>query len=382
MKQKNCKTNEKKKLVLHIIYDLSVAGAQTVVMNYLREMENDDEFDVGVIVRDGLKGTVYEEEVVEKGYFVDFCDYQPYQGNRIVRPIVNWIRCVKLLRRKINQYKPDIIHTHLANIVPFASIASVHSTTKVKIHTLHSDPEAIEKRYSIWTFLAIHLFGFFPICVTEEQAEKAKKIYKIDDIKVIRNGLNQKKYKVDESKFEIRKELKIPAKNYVIGFVGTLCPIKNIDYLIDLFYDYHKTNLRSSLLIVGDGSEKNRLIQYCESLGIIDSVFFVGQRNDVERMYKSMDLFMLTSTFESSSIVTVEAQMSGVPCLVSDAIPRSVLFSNDSKSISLSSKKSVWLDAMDDIQGTNQKDKSIEVFTLEYAIQELKKVYKNLLRGK
>ena len=54
--------------VCHIIYDLSTAGAQTVVMNYLRQIENNSEFEFEVLIRGKYNASTYENEAKEKGY--------------------------------------------------------------------------------------------------------------------------------------------------------------------------------------------------------------------------------------------------------------------------------------------------------------------------
>lgn len=63
--------------VLLVIYDMSTAGAQTVVMNYMREMKDDPTFAVSLLIRDSLKDTEYENELIKNGYNVVCADYKP-----------------------------------------------------------------------------------------------------------------------------------------------------------------------------------------------------------------------------------------------------------------------------------------------------------------
>ena len=58
-----------------------------------------------------------------------------------------------------------------------------------------------------------------------------------------------------------------------------------------------------------------------KTLGIEDSVKFLGQRNDVNELYNAMDLFLFPSLYEGLGMVVVEAQVSGLPCVVSTKIP-------------------------------------------------------------
>ena len=83
--------------VLHIIYDMSTAGAQTVVMNLLRNMKDDSLFDVSLLIRDRAKKTEYETELTSEGYNVVYSGYEPTGKYGIFRPVINWIRCQKAI---------------------------------------------------------------------------------------------------------------------------------------------------------------------------------------------------------------------------------------------------------------------------------------------
>lgn len=367
--------------VCHVIYDLSTAGAQTVVMNYLRGMANDKRFEVCVLVRDKNESNPFEIEVVEKGYKIEYCDYRPWNGFRIIRPIVNWIRCQKLMLKKLNNIKPDIVHSHLANILPYLALPAFFSKAKTRFHTLHSDPYAVDKKYSIWTKFAINCLGFYPICVTEDQAQKAKEKYGFKEYAVIHNGLDIKKYCIEESKDSIRKSIGIPSNSFVIGTVGSLYSIKNIPFLINIFSEYEKRNENAFLMIVGDGVDRMSLESLCKRLEL-KNYTFLGRRDDVQRMYKAMDVFVLPSLFESSSIVTVEAQLSGVRVVISDAVPKSVIISDNVNRLSLSASVEEWIAALDGSLSAEKQQSSVDVFTLEYSLMKVKELYlRQLLRN-
>ena len=367
--------------VCHIIYDLSTAGAQTVVMNYLRQIENNSEFEFVVLIRGKYNASTYENEAKEKGYKVYYCNYEPWLGNRFIRPIVNWLKCQVMMFREIRKIKPDIIHTHLANIVPFVALPSLFTKAKVKVHTLHSDPYAVSKGLAVWTKIALKYLGFFPICVTEDQAEKAVKRYSINNYKVIHNGLNIERYALVESKRSIRESLGIPEDAFVICTVGSLYKTKNIDFLIDVYAKYKTVHSNAFLLIVGDGVDRKILEQKCEKLNL-SGYLFTGKRDDVERMYKSMDVFMLTSLFESSSIVTVEAQLSGIRCILSEAIPKSVIISDSVNRLSLNDSIDYWIAALEEGVVCEKKENEAEMFTISKMTEDTCHLYKCLLGRK
>ena len=370
----------KRHKVLHIIYDMSTAGAQTVVMNLLRNMKDDSLFDVSLLIRDRAKKTEYETELTREGYNVVYSGYEPTEKYGVFRPVINWIRCQKAIYKAIKKVDPDIVHTHIANILPFCVLPIWSAGIKIKVHTLHSDPYALPKRYNLWTKIAIRVFKFFPVCVTSDQQIKAKKKYGFNESVIIRNGLDTQLYKKPSiSRDDLRDMYFIPKDAFVIGYVGSLYSTKNIGYLINSFNNVLRIKNNSRLIIVGDGADCEKLKCQCRELGIHEKVIFTGEQKDVVSFYHAMDVFVLPSLYESSSIVTVEAQLCGVRCVVSDAVPVDVIISENVNRISLDSPHEIWTNAiMGKIPRENPVHKERD-FSILNSINELEKLYESLL---
>ena len=124
-----------------------------------------------------------------------------------------------------------------------------------------------------------------------------------------------------EDRQQIRTELKLSDNTKVIGFVGRLCDQKNVLFLPDILANV-KANSDSDvvMIVIGDGNLKKQLVERFEQLNLQKDVFMLGDRADVCRYYHAMDVFVLPSLYEGLPIVMVEAQVSGLPCLVSDTI--------------------------------------------------------------
>ena len=75
--------------------------------------------------------------------------------------------------------------------------------------------------------------------------------------------------------------------------------------------------------------------------GLTEHVKFLGQRNDVNRLYQAFDAFVLPSLYEGLCLVGVEAQVSGLPCLLSDAITREVDVTGECKFLPIDNP-TVW----------------------------------------
>lgn len=363
--------------ILHIIGNLKVHGAQSVVMNYLRSLNNDSDIKLIIAVLGEPTGSPYEKECEKSGYELHFLHYKR-KGVPLIHSFLNWVERQRLYYREIKRVKPNIVHTHITSIFQTTVFPILLSGVKIKVHTLHSDPFYFSKMEVLWARFAFHVAGFYPICVTEEQAKKAEKRYGLKNYTIIKNGIDISRFgNVD--KIAIRKELGISKDTFVIGCVGRFSKVKNHKFLVRIFAKYVKDHPNSLLLLVGEGEEQKRLESYIKDLCIQEKVIFAGVRSDVERIYYAMDLFMLTSHFESSSIVTVEAQLAGTRCVISSSIPSNVVITPLVNRIALNEPDSVWLDAMG---GKLPPDKTVgcpEDFYASSSAKKLKDLYLRLL---
>lgn len=120
---------------------------------------------------------------------------------------------------------------------------------------------------------------------------------------------------------QVREELGLGAR-FVIGHVGRFGFMKNHSYLIDIFAELCRMRDDAALVLIGKGELEEDIRAKVERLGLADKVLFLGNRFDVERYYQAFDYFVFPSTFEGLPGSVVEAQASGLSCLVSDQVTR------------------------------------------------------------
>lgn len=124
---------------------------------------------------------------------------------------------------------------------------------------------------------------------------------------------------------KIREELGI-AENYVIGHVGRFHYAKNHEYLLRVFAALCKREEEKYLLLLlGEGGGMESARQLAGELGISERVLFLGNRRNVCDYYQAMDYFVYPSRFEGLPGTVVEAQASGLRCLISDSICSEVM---------------------------------------------------------
>jgi len=99
---------------------------------------------------------------------------------------------------------------------------------------------------------------------------------------------------------------------------------KNQEFAIKLFNKYHRSNHKSKLIIVGDGSLRNYLENLTKELNIGDNVIFTGVCSDIAELMHTFDVFLLPSKTEGFGIVAIEAQACGIPSIVSTGVPKLV----------------------------------------------------------
>ena len=143
---------------------------------------------------------------------------------------------------------------------------------------------------------------------------------KIDDVIIIKNGIDVEKFKFNEEiRNEYRKKMNLDGK-VVYGHAGRFHKQKNHDFLIDVFYEIQKKQ-DAVLLLSGTGELENSIREKVKALNIEDKVIFLGFRKDVNCLLNVMDVFLLPSVYEGLPLCAIEAQTSGLPTVVSKAIP-------------------------------------------------------------
>ena len=141
---------------------------------------------------------------------------------------------------------------------------------------------------------------------------------------------------------KIRKELGVPDDCLLIGHIGRFCFQKNQEFLIKIFCEVLKEKPCAKLLLVGIGPDTDRIRNLVKVCGVEDKVIFTGARNDTNRIYQAMDVFVLPSRYEGLPVVLVEAQAASLPCVVSDAVTAEACQTENFYWKSLSESSSEW----------------------------------------
>ena len=224
------------------------------------------------------------------------------------------------LKKLLAELKPTIVHGH-GSKGGFLARAAAHSLGIEKtVYTPHCFAFApghggMRERFYRWMERLAGRWTARLIAVSTYEAELAEhaRIVPRDRIICIPNGLRDEELEPVEPSPTLAAELGLPKDTRVIGFVGRLCRQKGIESLIMAFADVAGRMPGCSLLLVGDGPEESSLRQLARACGIPDRIVFAGRREDTRQLLALMDVFVLSSRWESAPYAVLEAMASGTP---------------------------------------------------------------------
>ena len=166
---------------------------------------------------------------------------------------------------------------------------------------------------------------------------------------------------------------------FVIGNVGRLCPQKNQLFLLEIFSRLEKKNPHSRLLLIGEGSDEQKLRQKARELHILDKVVFYGVSKRVEELYWAMDIFVFPSTFEGLGIAAIEAQAAGLPTICSNYVPAEAIATPLACQVNLAEGADVWAEKILAFRCAEACEYQMELLRQGYEIREvaqkIEKVY-------
>ena len=164
--------------------------------------------------------------------------------------------------------------------------------------------------------------------------------YTSDKYIILPNAIDTDKFKVNiEIRNKIRKEYSIDEETLLLGFVGRLAEQKNPLFLVDIMSELIKVEDKVKLMIVGDGYLKKKLLKKIKKLELENNIIVLGSKKNINHLMNAFEFLLLPSKFEGLGIVLIEAQYSGVKCLVSNQIPNEANISNTLEYIAIDNPK-------------------------------------------
>lgn len=304
--------------VLHIVSAMDRGGAETLLMNVYRNLDKSKlQFDF--IVHRNDRGD-YDNEIRKLGgkiYNV------PSLG------IAGPLSYVKKLSDIMSSNSYIAVHSHTDYQSGFPVLAAKIAGIPHRICHSHSNNwpmnESIKQKLVLKVLQSIIKFSATQYCSCSQEAGAflfGQKAVEKNQVTILKNGIDLGQY-LDETitKTSVIRELGLNQDTKIIGHVGKFSKSKNQAFILQVLKQLLNKDKRYVALLVGDGPLKEKIEREAESMGLSKHVRFLGVRSDIPRLMKAFDVFLFPSLFEGFGIVTVEAQISGTPCIMSDAVP-------------------------------------------------------------
>ncbi|MBQ3294890.1 MAG: glycosyltransferase [Erysipelotrichaceae bacterium] len=303
--------------VLEMIGALNYGGSQAMIVNLCRAM-NDDKVQCDFIVDHpeymGMAPAV--EEMGSKIFIMP-----TFKGTNISQ--------IKEVWEKFFNDHPEyrILHSHSRSYASiYLPIAKKHGVkTIIHSHNTSNGKGPVAMVKDIMQYPLRNIADYFIGC-SKEAGEWlfGEKVVKGDRFYVLNNAIDTDKFIYDENiRNEYRNEFHLDDQRVFIQ-VGRLSKQKNYMFTLDVFKKYLENDHTARLFIVGNGELKENIQNRIMELKIFDNVIMLEGRNDVNNLLQMADVFLMPSLFEGLSVACVEAQASGIRCLLSTRCDKNV----------------------------------------------------------
>jgi len=364
--------------ILQVFGKLNRGGAETMLMNIYRKIDR-NKFQFDFIIHTKEKCDYNDEIEKLGGKIYSIPRYKIYNHFQYKKAWKNFFA-------QHPEYK--IIHSHvrstasiylkIAKKYGLKTVAHSHSTSSGKgIRAIIKNILQYRIRFAADCFLGCSqeanrwLFG--------------KKIANSKKCMVLKNGIELNKFLFNtETREKIREKLGVKENEILIGHVGRFVKVKNHSFLIKVFKKYYNdVNNNTKLLLIGDGCLKEKVSKKVKKIGLEKQVIFKEKITNVQDYYNAMDIFVFPSLFEGLGIVLIEAQLSGLNCIISKNIPEEAIISKNVKRIN-EFNVNQWVNAIKfDIQKCNnremlEKKGRKENYDINYTTKQIEKFYMKL----
>ncbi len=232
------------------------------------------------------------------------------------------LRALWSLVRLIREFKPDIVHTHLAKAGTLGRVAARIAGVPVVIHTFHGTVfrgyfGSLRSRLFLEIERALARVSTRLVAITAGQRRELVALGIGSDATVVEIplGLELAPFIDAPSRTEARVALGLPEDAPVVAIVARLVPIKDVGLFLRTLAKLKRPAIG---LIVGDGEERASLESLAVSLGIASRCRFLGWQRDVRSIYAAADVVVLTSRNEGSPVSIIEAMAAARPVVCTD----------------------------------------------------------------
>lgn len=309
--------------VLQVIGIMNQGGAETMIMNLYRQIDrNRIQFD---FVENENEGAFFDKEIQSLGGRIYHC---PHFNGKNFHKYMNWW---KIFFNEHDEY--SVVHGHIGST---AAIYLYEAKNRGMVTIAHShNINGIGRKqffYSIFSYPTRYIADYLFMCSKQAGLSRFGKKAVLDPKRafLLPNAIDINTFRFDARiRSEKRKELGISDGDFLVGHVGRFAKQKNHIFLLYVFKEIVRLHPLSKLLLVGEGELRSVVEERIGLLGLKDKVILVGTRTDINELMDTMDVLVFPSKYEGLPVTLVEAQCSGLPCIISDKVPQDSVLIED-----------------------------------------------------
>lgn len=328
------------KRILIIIGKLYIGGAERVGRD-IGFFADPEKYEIHYLVFGDDQGA-YEPELLEKGCRI----------HHIPSPTKNQFAYLRTLIKMFREYRFDVVHSHTMFSSGWAMLAGKLCGVPCRIAHSHSI-RGPEKRSLVKQTYEKAMRKLILLCATHCVAcgnGAGEWLFGVEKYRrkgiLIYNGIELSRFAFDEgTRQKMRQELGLEGR-FVIGHAGHMAPVKNQVFLLERMPEILKRKPDAVLLLLGDGKDRGFLEEKARVLGIEQHVIMTGNVSNVAQYLNAMDIFAFPSLYEGMPLAMIEAQTNGLPCVISDRIPKDVHLTDLVTVLPLDEKEKAWVSAL------------------------------------
>lgn len=313
--------------VAMIAKNLEINGISSVIINYCEHLDL-KRINITIIVGNGIAKS-----------YQQICDNYGIKIIQLPDRKKHLFSYIKGLNNCFKKNIYDIVHVH-GNQAAIALELIIGAFNGIKIRIAHSHNTTCAHKC-----INFFLKPLFRVSYTNGFAcgtAAGKWMFGRRKFDIIYNGFDVNQFQYDEEmRKEQRKLLQIEDK-FVIGHIGRINDQKNQTFLLDVFTRIAKENEKAMLLLVGIGPNMEHIKELVKKHKYKNRIILYGETNHPDQLYMAMDVFAFPSKYEGLPVTLLEAQISGLPCVISDVITTEVIFNNNIVRLPLDCDKEEW----------------------------------------
>ena len=370
----------KKIRVMQITSGLSTEGIGTFVLNTYENI-NKEKIDMNFALATDWKQH-HEQRIIDQGGKV----YRTAEiGKGIFGIIKHFVNLIKILKK---EGPFDVVHSHMDFFNGLNVLAAFIAGVPVRVSHAHLSVNEKynslpKKLYNTTMKLLISIFANYRVGCSEEANDYMNDMnWKKNKSKVLLNGINLNRFSPIKDRNSVKSNLNINVKKLNFITIGRIDNQKNPLFIVKIMKELKEIRKDVHLYWVGTGSLEKEVKQLVSEYELENNISFLGARDDVAEILQLMDFMLFPSKWEGLGIVLIEAQASGIPCFISNTIPKEADLGLCTV-LPLNEDETKWASKIDQYINTNSYNNKVDKeklkkFDIKNTTKEIEEIYRGV----